>query len=681
MKKILFFIYAIVLTYVILMNFIDYSCAVTNESELNKIEITINKPEEKSNKEFISDLNNITEELDMDIMYVHTDVSEKKIRKDYFITTNTPNFLNLYSLDVKEILDRYDGITNTVVGENYFRMKYSTFFYNIYIFNIAEAEKYNLESCNFYIDAGSEDKFINTLTDNGYEVFKVNGMAVKGSNLTLRALFLPLIILLMSILFYSINERKEAVIKLLEGYSKFLVAIENSCKCFVVMLPMSIIFIGLSVFITMFIYNTNPVEYIMFTVKGLTPFILFVTIIVLVINAATIVSLKAYHMKGKNDNYDLYVVSYVLKMVFSFFIIVSFSNILLEIRNIGDINKVNMRISNELKSYITLPVNSSSTSINDANQLEFNSRLDRFYDKTVDKYNGILINTRNYRIGNLDNGNSLAELHGQTRITVNENYLNLNIIHDINGEPITEKSVVSHMFNLLIPENQMTNEQSIIDSYVFSYDIDENEINCIYYKQNEEIYTFNPYSGRENGGIVYNPIIEIYNKEYLRNQMLNYVSGQYYLLKIDSQDPYTELLPILKECRIDGIILYTTNISNVFDNSIANIKERLNSDILKAILYLISITLLILYNCTVYFQIYGKKIVYKRLSGFSFIEIHIVHLILLIVQYMAFALVSDAISVNIGVIVCVLIFEICIFVYNIYKSQKKYVLTVIKGGE
>ena len=77
------------------------------------------------------------------------------------------------------------------------------------------------------------------------------------------------------------------------------------------------------------------------------------------------------------------------------------------------------------------------------------------------------------------------------------------------------------------------------------------------------------------GAWFFNPIIEIYDRDYLKDQMLNYVSGQYYLLKVDAQDPYAELLPLLKECGLDGIILYTVNISNVFDNSVASIRERI----------------------------------------------------------------------------------------------------------
>ena len=667
------------MAYVIVMNFMDYSCSFTNEMELSKIEITINKPETKSNEEFISDLINLSKELDMDIMYLITDASGKKIRKEYFVTTNTSDFLCIDGLDTKGILDGCDGITNTSIEGNYFRMKYSTLFYEVDIFDICEAEKYNLESCNFYINADSENRFIRSLTDEGYGVFRANGTVVQSGYLSLRTLVLPIMILLTSMLFYFINKRKEYVIKLLEGYSKFLIVTETSCKTCAVMLPIGIIVICLSAFVTMMIYNIDPIDYIAFSIKGLAPFFSFTIISAFIVNAVTVVSLKAYHMKGKNDNYDLYAVSYILKMVYSLLVILSFSNVLLEIRSINDINRTNIRISNELKDYVALPVNSVSTSISNANQLEYNSRLDEFYDRTADDYNGILINTRNYRVGSLETGDSLAEAYGQTRITVNENYLSLNIIHDTDGEPITEKNIVSHMFNLLLPESQKENEQDIIDSYAASYEIDKSEINCIFYKQDEEICTFNPYSGRKNGGVIFNPIIEIYDRDYLKDQMLNYVSGQYYLLKVDAQDSYAELLPLLKECGLDGIILYTVNISNVFDNSVASIRERLDNDLLNAILYAISIILLIIYNCTVYFQIYGKKICYKKLSGFSFMEIHMIPLISLVIQYMVFVLLSSMVSINREIILCVLIFEICTFAHKIFSFQKSYIRNVIKG--
>lgn len=662
------------------MSFMDYSCVVPDELEGNKTEVTINKQEEKSNKEFITDLNRIADELESDIMYLHTDVSGEKVRKDYFITTHASDFFHLHSADVKKILTKYDGITNGTAKENFFRVKGSTLLYEIYIFDITKAEEYNLESCNYYIDEKLDDRFINSLTKEGYVAYKVNGKAVKSNYVALRTLILPMIILLTSILFYFIGKRKENAIKLLEGYSKLLIVMEDSVKCFVIMLLINVILVCLCGCITMFAYNVNTMEYLMFSIKHLFPYICFVMVSVFVSNAFAVVSLKIYHIKGKDENYDLYVVSYMLKVIFSFLLILSFSNVWLEIRNIIDINRANVHMSNEIKSYITLPVNSSSTTINNTNQLEFNARLDEFYEKTVDEYSGILINTRNYRMVNLNNKDSLAEQYGQTSITVNENYLDINIIQDVNGEPITEEDIVPRKFNLLIPENQRENKEDIIDSYVYSYDLEEKDINYVFYKQNEKIHTFNPYSGREEEGILLNPVIEIYNKKYLGDQMLNYVSGQYLLLKVAGKDPYAELLPILRECKLDGIILYVTRISNVFDNSIANIKMRLNNDILNVGLCLISIVLLILYNCIVYFQIYGKKIVFKRLSGYGFVEIHTVPLGILFTQYVAFLLAGNAVPINQGAVLCVFIAEICIFAYDTYRLQKKYVLDVIKGG-
>ena len=680
MKKIQYIAYVMILIYIIILVFVDYSCSILDMTELNKVEITINKPSERSNLDFVEDLVGLTKKINTDIMYIHTDISSERIRKEYFISTNTPDFINIYELNVQEILAKYNGISNNSNEKSYYMLKYPTLVYDIYFYPIEKVEKYNLESCKFYVDLDFENRIISSLKDEGYEVIKENHSIVKSHFLSLRRIIMPIILLLTSIVYCAINRKRETVIRLISGYSKVLVAIENSCMFYVLMVPITIVSIGLTSFITMICYNADPSEFIMFSIKKLSIFAFFVFISVFIVNIIATASLKANHMKRMNVNYDLYIVSYIMKFTFSFLLIILFSTVLMEIRNIYYVNKANELIGNEIKDYISLPVSNSSTSINDNNQLVYNLRLDEFYEKTVKKYNAILINTRNYRMMSMENDSCLAELYGQNSITVNENYLNLNIIHDIYGEPINRENIVLDKFNILIPEDSREHEQEIIDKYTYSYGINRDDIRTKYYRENEEIHTFNPYSGREDGGIIFNPIIEIYNNNYLPNQMLNYVAGQYYLLKVNSNDPYNEILPILKECKLDGIILYTTNISNVFDNSVAHIKEQLNSDIFQALLYLVSLILVVLYYCIMYFEIFGTKIVYKKINGYNNIEIHIVHLVLLCIQSISCVLIGNLFTVNKSVILVILILELLVFAFNIRKLEENYILRVMKRG-
>ncbi len=155
-----------------------------------------------------------------------------------------------------------------------------------------------------------------------------------------------------------------------------------------------------------------------------------------------------------------------------------------------------------------------------------------------------------------------------------------------------------------------------------TYSISRADINVIVYMDNLKIQSFNPYSGRGNNGIIEQPIVELYNGKVHKNQMLNYVSGQYYMLKIVSDTPYEEISPLLMECGLDGIILQTTNISNVFNNSISNITRQLVNDLILLVIYLISICILIIYNCRIYFSLYKKNIAYKRLGGFGLWDIY-----------------------------------------------------------
>lgn len=678
MKKILYFMYGIVLTYILLLNFMDYSSDILNNLEDNKVEIVINKPKEKDNAEFISDLNDITQKMNMDIMYLITDVSNSTIKKNYYISTNTNNFIGINN--AREILESYRGISN-INEKSFFYINYSTLFYHIYIYNLKDAEKYNLDSCNYYIPLRKENEFIEVMSKAGYDIAKTNGTTIKNRYVTIRTIILPVLILFTTMIFYSLSKRKESMIKLLGGYSKRIIIKEYTFETFRIMIAMFLAFITTSTIIVSIMYHVNMLDYVTYCFKTLYSIILALFVGYFLVNFAVLKTTKAYHIKGKNESYDLFVVAYFLKIVFTILAIITVSNILVEIHNINAINRTNVFISKQMQHYITLPVNSASTSINESNQLIFNAHLDDFYNETVEKYHGILINTRNYRIGNLSEDDSLANTYGQNRITINENYLKLNIIHDSNGTPITGNAINPNKFNLLIPENEIENVQDIIESYSYSYDIALKDISYILYKENEPIHTFNPYSGRNNNGVIYNPIIEIYNNIYLKNQMLNYVSGQYYLLKIDNDEPYTELLPLLRKNQLDGVILYTTYISNVFDNSIKNIRERLKYDIINALLYAVSIILLITYNCIIYFQIFGDKIVYKRLCGISFVEIHKIPIILLIIQYMLFVVVNIPFYIDKGVVFVMFLLELLVFLHRTHESQKKYILKTIKGGE
>ena len=149
----------------------DYSSDILNNLEDNKVEIVINKPKEKDNAEFISDLNDITQKMNMDIMYLITDVSNSTIKKNYYISTNTNNFIGINN--AREILESYRGISN-INEKSFFYINYSTLFYHIYIYNLKDAEKYNLDSCNYYIPLRKANEFIEVMSKAGYDIAKTN---------------------------------------------------------------------------------------------------------------------------------------------------------------------------------------------------------------------------------------------------------------------------------------------------------------------------------------------------------------------------------------------------------------------------------------------------------------------------------------------------------------------------
>ena len=102
------------------------------------------------------------------------------------------------------------------------------------------------------------------------------------------------------------------------------------------------------------------------------------------------------------------------------------------------------------------------------------------------------------------------------------------------------------------------------------------------------------------------------------------------------------------------------------------VSKCLKYDIINALLYAVSIILLITYNCIIYFQIFGDKIVYKRLCGISFAEIHKIPIILLIIQYMLFVVVNIPFYIDKGVVFVMFLLELLVFLHRTHESQMRH---------
>lgn len=678
MRKIFYFVYTASIIYLCILLFLDYSNFTIEKIESNKSQVIIDKPDYLSNEEFVSLLKECAGDLNTDIMYSVMEHLGQKMNWSYYTTANSASFLDIGIPDIEKVLRNHNAIS-TKFDENgkAYPLIGSCFFYNITIYSFDEIKEYNLESCYYYLDSSMVKAFSDVLSEKNIKIEVMPESIITNDYFSMKMLVLPIIMLSLTAILWTISKRKSIVCKKLMGYSKKIIILEDF---FYYCIPIICSGIGITIlngiFVNIFYRNTFR-EYINFCVPQIFSWILFILFILTGSSIVNVFSYSSLYLKGKKDSYDLYIITLFSKVVLSVMIVVKLSIVVLELLNVFNINRVNKEISQEIANYVILPVSASSVSINQDNQLEFNRRLDLFYEDTVEQYNGILINTRNFRNNDLNNNDSMAQKYGQNSITINENYLELNNIRDTKGDIIDESFFRENKMNLLLPED--TDEQKIKNKYAKSLSITEDDIWCIYYKKGEIIRTFNPLSGRGNNGVIENPIIEIYDPKYLKGQMLNYVSGQYYFLNIKSSNPYEEIKPLLVKYGIDNIILQTMYISNVFNNSASKLWMRFLNDTIMTAIYLASMILLAIYNIKIYFFLYERQIAVKKLSGMGFIEIFWPPILLILLQYCGFWVIRDKMSMGKEAIIAAMILEIVGIILLVLIEQRNHILNIIRG--
>lgn len=161
------------------------------------------------------------------------------------------------------------------------------------------------------------------------------------------------------------------------------------------------------------------------------------------------------------------------------------------------------------------------------------------------------------------------------------------------------------------------------------------EVNFITYDIKESpIYTYNANTGTGANGKLDAPVILIADDSVLDGLMLlSYCSQGSYFLKVPSENPYIELLPILRETGIDTSTLSTPSISAAFE-------ETINHQTMMLILYgtqsailLAGLLCLILFSAKLYCENYKAKIAACLIEGYSLFSCMRKHLLITIIYY------------------------------------------------
>lgn len=536
-----------------------------------------------------------------------------------------------------------------------------------------------------YTNAGYLNKLSAECRKYGITVEKQGGIILK-SNYFVILLAVSLVMLglsFLSMLFWQLSESKKIAIKRLEGFS-FLQIVENSIVVFFTgFLPICIItfFLGCIVCsvwesFSLFIYFLIDYKFVIlgYLVAWIFAFVVSCTYIIIVH--------PLYAIKGRKKQKGLYRLTFFVKMCLIAVIgLVSFYSFV-GYRTMKTTIAIQNNMSETFSDYYHF-LSNSNVNLTSNDELEdlyhgFYIAMSEFYDPVLmdassassmsqlpkEKLNEFNEHISNYNIIN-------------NRITVNKYYLEMNPVYTMDDKQITCDYFPDNQLILLLPYD--LDENLVKECYKNTAEFEGYESDSIFtikYAPDQKFYYFSTDIKSEKPGFIENPVVVV-EQNFLHP--LGWFSQGNIIFKAKSDDFYNEVLPIMNECNISKYIAGTVSVSG-------EIQTALNWDMNMMFLYVTilvcSIVLfccVLLYECIVYYKNNQKRITIKKMNGFSFFQIHCVHLLVRMLFYIIVAAYFLIVGCPLWFGLAVILLDFICFYLVLESKSAKYAATVLKG--
>lgn len=334
----------------------------------------------------------------------------------------------------------------------------------------------------------------------------------------------------------------------------------------------------------------------------------------------------------------------------------------------------------KIKGYVAIPIYGNDTVFE-----EFNDNYLEFYKDTVNKYDGILIETGNYEV-ELGSGKTLNELYDQDDITINHNYLLFNPIYDLEGKKILPDDLDNEFINVLIPKEKTNKKEKYLENIDSMYSKDVNFI--LYDSLKSEIYSYNADMSSGDNGKIPEPVVIVVNTEDIDSSyFISWCSQDSYFINPRSNNAYEELLPVLKENGIDKITIKTPNISSRFSENLSHWLSMLKIYVSQTIILSIGLISLIIFSANLYCKNYKDKIAYSLIEGYSLYQCLRKHIIVTIISYILSLIAVLGIGLILGglmnywIVLGAFILEIAISYIVCKRYTKANLVEIVKGAE
>ncbi|MBD5545403.1 MAG: hypothetical protein HDR01_14480 [Lachnospiraceae bacterium] len=654
MKKLTTLSYTILCLVLLILSYINFSYDVLENVLQEKQKIAITKEETQTNAEFLENLEEALKEKKLDIMYRYVEVEGNDLTYNYYSTQNTNDFIDQ---EAAVILS------------------------NVTYYNFKEAEKYDLTTGIFYVDKGQCDRTVNAIQELGYQVSIDTAVDISGKISVPIFTAIPILLIFMSMIFYALSIGKKTMLRKMEGYTTFDILKEEFSKQALGYVLIALVLEFITIGTVCYHYNHALMEFFGYQVNyillgGIVIFIgmIFSWIVICSQN-------KIAYIKGKVPRKGMYVLSMLVMVAFIIFIVFFMTIAIRNVKLCYDTYKTACFMAEKVEGYVTVPIyeNSASSDGLEDNYMEF-------YRRTVDKFQGVLIYSGNYKY-DLISGKTMCEEYDQDWITVNENYLELNPVFNSDGEKISlSDKMEENIVDVLIPVSKLNKKEKYAEYIQNGYGATANFIE--YDIKNTKVYSYNAAIGNGTYGEIDSPVIIVVKEENLTgNFMLSYCSSDSYFLKTTLDNPYEELKPVLKETGIIIVTPQTPYISSNYTVELEQQKSMLKLYGFQTIFLSIGIVFLIVFSSILFCENYRKKIVSKLIEGYSIVECIKGHIVFKVLIYGISVLGIFAagkiimVGMNYYIVVVMFILDIAVTLTLCNKITKRNVYQIVKGEE
>ncbi len=684
----------------------------------NSYKITISNWKHDSNvKNLFSKIEEFSNENNINIYRINFDGSTYNHRDIHVYASvgNITNFKSKFNIQKNFFIDKDNfNLSTNQIRKNYIKLFNKKIYMEIK--SLSEANNIPVDGI-YYITTNNKlqlEKTLNYFNNIGLDISRVsyinnvkaNIMTEANTNLIEIIIILDLAIIL-SLIYYIISKFKEFGVKKLFGYSTKKIILK-SCfldVCFICLKSAICSFIIILIYLLCYNGLTDFLYYLYYWIIGVVIITIFLVLtsipsyfLVYTINIVETI-------KNKKPTTILEFLSYISKIIFSVILMIIFINIYNGYTVLKEENNNNGW--KYAKNYSYLEYDVSYMAKPGGNRYYNETQISKKFFQYLNNNGGILIAPSvGLSMKNEENNNLGIGINPNTGnvVYVNNNYLNINPIYDINNRKVSFNNFNSgNKVEILIPEmyrddiipllseytKYVTNRKYINKNFYYrsigKKQEKERKTNVIvtFIKNNQKTFLYEPNSNIKDNNYSQNSIIVVINSnDYGGDSYLSYLTEGYIMPYIGKG--YQKLNNEIKSLGLSKYILNEPSVYSRLSNYISQVDNKINSDLYLLMAIVIVELILAVFMMLNYLEKDKYKNTIKYIYGYSFLKIYKEYVIILLMLWSIITLIGVIlyskrynIILTVSSICFIIEFIISIIITKLYSVKKSK--NILKG--